>query len=214
MFVHFLSALEKPRQTFVFSATLTLKHTKITHHKIHKQSQTNTETWSAVDRVLNVVDFQRKIEAVDLTNSHIIAENLIQAKMECTDEEKVTTVHLLSADGALQDYYMYGFLKQYPGRTIVFVNAISNIRRILPLFSLLQIPVWGLHASMQQRQRLKNLDRFRSSTDGVLVATDVAARGLDIPAVQHVIHYQLPSVVDVCVMTVASPHNYLDLCAP
>jgi len=45
---------------------------------------------------------------------------------------------------------------------------------------------------MQQRQRLKNLDRFRSSTDYVLVATDVAARGLDIPNVEHVFHFQLP----------------------
>lgn len=39
-------------------------------------------------------------------------------------------------------------------------------------------------------------DRFKSSTDGVLLATDVAARGLDIPAVSHVVHYQLPRSAD------------------
>ncbi|KAJ8925473.1 hypothetical protein NQ315_009307 [Exocentrus adspersus] len=49
-----------------------------------------------------------------------------------------------------------------------------------------------LHASMQQRQRLKNLERFRDVENSVLVATDVAARGLDIPCVEHVIHYQTP----------------------
>lgn len=49
-----------------------------------------------------------------------------------------------------------------------------------------------LHADMHQRQRLKNLDRFRDDPKGLLIATDVAARGLDIPNVQHVIHYQVP----------------------
>lgn len=54
---------------------------------------------------------------------------------------------------------------------------------------------------MQQRQRLKNLDRFKTavaaceygSTQGaILVCTDVAARGLDIPFVNRVLHYQSP----------------------
>ncbi|KAG8799880.1 ATP-dependent RNA helicase [Serendipita sp. 399] len=50
---------------------------------------------------------------------------------------------------------------------------------------------------MQQKQRLKNLDRFKSSPNGVLLATDIAARGLDIPSVDHVIHYQIPRSGDV-----------------
>lgn len=62
---------------------------------------------------------------------------------------------------------------------------------------------------MQQRQRLKNLERlnvigkridynrFEASSKGVLIATDVAARGLDIPAVDHVIHYQIPRTPEV-----------------
>jgi hypothetical protein len=49
---------------------------------------------------------------------------------------------------------------------------------------------------MQQRQRLKNMDRLRDDSRAVMICTDVAARGLDIPDVQHVIHYQ------VCVMYV------------
>jgi ATP-dependent RNA helicase DDX24/MAK5 len=45
---------------------------------------------------------------------------------------------------------------------------------------------------MQQKQRLKNVDGFNSSEDGILVATDVAARGLDLSLVDIVIHYSLP----------------------
>ena len=39
--------------------------------------------------------------------------------------------------------------------------------------------------------------RFKQSASGLLLATDVAARGLDIPAVEHVIHYQVPKDPDV-----------------
>jgi ATP-dependent RNA helicase DDX24/MAK5 len=61
---------------------------------------------------------------------------------------------------------------------------------------LLKINAFPLHAQLEQRQRLKNLDRFKTMPDAVLLATDVAARGLDIPAVDHVVHYQLPRSAD------------------
>ena len=56
----------------------------------------------------------------------------------------------------------------------------------------LQIPrVHPLHAALQQRQRLKALDAFEKHDDAVLVATDVAARGLDVAGVALVIHYDV-----------------------
>ncbi len=60
---------------------------------------------------------------------------------------------------AWQDYYLYYFAQQHKGRTLVFCNSISCIRRLVPILGLLNVPAWGLHASMQQRQRLKNLER-------------------------------------------------------
>jgi ATP-dependent RNA helicase DDX24/MAK5 len=65
--------------------------------------------------------------------------------------------------------------------------------------SLLKLPVHLLHAKMQQRQRLKNLDHFKASKNGILICTDVAARGLDIPQVQQVVHYELPTSSEVYV---------------
>jgi len=92
--------------------------------------------------------------------------------------------------------FLYYFLLRYPGRSLVFVGSIDGIRRLVPLLEVLQLPVFPLHSQLQQRQRLKNLDRFKSSKNGVLVATDVAARGLDIPLVEHVIHFNLPRTAD------------------
>ncbi len=67
-----------------------------------------------------------------------------------------------------------------------------SIKRLVGILQLLQLPAFPLHAQMQQKQRLKNLDRFKSLRNVVLVATDVAARGLDVPDVDHVVHYHLP----------------------
>jgi ATP-dependent RNA helicase DDX24/MAK5 len=81
----------------------------------------------------------------------------------------------------------------------VFVNSIDSIRRIVPLFELLGVKVWGIHAEMQQRQRLKNLARFSEEKHCVLISSDVSARGLDIPEVDHVVHYQIPRTADLYV---------------
>jgi ATP-dependent RNA helicase DDX24/MAK5 len=81
----------------------------------------------------------------------------------------------------------------------VFVNSIDSIRRIVPLFELLGVKVWGIHAEMQQRQRLKNLSRFSEEKHCVLISSDVSARGLDIPHVDHVVHYQIPRTADLYV---------------
>jgi hypothetical protein len=48
----------------------------------------------------------------------------------------------------------------------------------------LKLPARALHAKMQQRQRLKSLDAFKTAQHTVMVATDVAARGLDISMVR------------------------------
>ncbi|KAK2553969.1 ATP-dependent RNA helicase DDX24 [Acropora cervicornis] len=108
---------------------------------------------------------------IDVTNKRGTVETLTETKILCSIEEK--------------DLYLYYFLCRYPGRTLVFSNTVDCVRRLGSLFRLLNFDPWVLHASMQQRQRLKNLDRFKSNARGLLLATDVAARGLDIPSVEH-----------------------------
>ena len=76
--------------------------------------------------------------------------------------------------------HLYYFYTQNPGRTLIFCNAISVVQSLTDLLNMLKVPAFPLHGKMQQRQRLKNLDRFVADANGVIVATDVAARGLDV----------------------------------
>lgn len=78
----------------------------------------------------------------------------------------------------------------------MFVNSIDAVRRIVPLLATLHLPALSLHSQLLQKQRLQSLERFKSSPKSILIATDIAARGLDISNVQHVVHYHLPRTTD------------------
>merc|ERR1712071_44938 len=73
-----------------------------------------------------------------------------------------------------------------------FCNSINNVRRLTSVFTLLEMNPFPLHAQMHQKQRLKHLEKFSSQDNSLLIATDVAARGLDIPNVVNVVHFQIP----------------------
>ncbi len=136
--------------------------------------------------MLKKVEFRDKDPLyVNLTTTQVVASRVVESKIDCIKTEK--------------DTMLYYILCRYTGKTIVFVNSIDAIRRLVPILSNLVENVYGLHAEMQQKQRLKNLDRFKSNDNAILIASDVASRGLDIPLVDHVIHYQLPRTAEIYV---------------
>jgi len=90
-----------------------------------------------------------------------------------------------------KDVIAYHFLLKHMGRTLIFVNSIKTARRVDGLLRALQINCRTIHSQLQQKQRIKALEGFNSSPIGALVATDVAARGLDLPRVQYVLHYDI-----------------------
>lgn len=85
------------------------------------------------------------------------------------------------------------FLRQSDDqRAIVFVNTRHVAKRVANTLRANGIPVALLSGNVPQDRRQKLLDRFHKGDLDVLVATDVAARGLHIPEVSHVINYDLP----------------------
>lgn len=79
------------------------------------------------------------------------------------------------------------------GKSIVFTRTKAGADEVAAAVNQSQL-CEALHGDIPQAQREKTLKRFRDGDFNVLVATDVAARGLDIPSVELVVHYDIPQV--------------------
>ena len=84
-------------------------------------------------------------------------------------------------------------------RALVFGRTKHGMEKLSRMLEQKGFAVAAIHGNKSQGQRDRALDAFRAGEVRVLVATDVAARGLDIPAVRHVYNYELPNV----------PENYV-----
>jgi len=77
-------------------------------------------------------------------------------------------------------------------KTLVFANAKTVVDDLAWRLSDSRIRTSQIHGGLTQAARDRSLNDFRNGRVGVLVATDVAARGLDLPGVDHVVNYELP----------------------
>ena len=93
----------------------------------------------------------------------------------------------------LRECYLVNLLNTYKGSlTIIFAATSQKCHFLHLLLEKLKIKTALIHSQMPQKQRLENLQLFKSQQIKILVATDVASRGLDIPSVDLVINYDMP----------------------
>lgn len=109
------------------------------------------------------------------------ALELFQARS--TDEDKSTTIVKLICQ-----------LGNRP--TIIFCNQKDTVEIVAQQIKSMGIPCEFYHGQMEQRNRDAALVKFRNGTTNVLVTTDIAARGLDIPFIRYIIHYNIPYTED------------------
>ena len=76
---------------------------------------------------------------------------------------------------------------------LVRSEIISNSRFYFLCFSKIGVSCSSLHSMKPQKERMSSLSQFKSNHTKVLIATDVASRGLDIPEVQLVVNHNVPS---------------------
>ena len=78
------------------------------------------------------------------------------------------------------------------GKVLIFTRTKRTAQRVADELIDRGFPAWPLHGDMAQPAREKALTRFREGKINILVATDVAARGIDVAGITHVINYNCP----------------------
>jgi len=109
---------------------------------------------------------------------------------EWTTQLEIKTIISPSKDKLETLVKTLNHLGNQPG--IVFCNFKDSIHRVSTYLTEHHINHGCFHGGMEQRDRERALIKFRNGTHQIIVATDLAARGLDIPEIKFIIHYHLP----------------------
>ncbi len=83
-------------------------------------------------------------------------------------------------------------IKARDGTIIIFVRSKISTEKLADRLRKSGFTADAIHGDLEQRQREKVLQAFRDKKHRILVATDIASRGLDIPHIEHVVNYDLP----------------------
>src|SRR5690606_27440041 len=87
-------------------------------------------------------------------------------------------------------------LETRTGSVLIFARTKRRTDKLASFLKERGVPSSRIHGDRSQAQRQDALDGFRKGKFRVLVATDIAARGIDVPHIEHVINYDLPMVAE------------------
>ncbi len=129
-----------------------------------------------------VQKFQKDPHTIDITvpgSTKSVEQDIIRVDKR---EKFETLVKLLESEKAT--------------KTIIFVETKREVEEVADRLRDAGLSVGYLHGDKRQRERARTLDQFKTSILNVLVATDVAARGIDVKDISHVINYTVPQTHD------------------
>ena len=122
-------------------------------------------------------------ETVSIESEHGTADNITQSLYHTARHEKTPL--------------LIGLLnKEKPARSMIFLNTKRDLERLSIVLEANGYPNAALSGDIPQKKREKIIKDFQSGAINIVVATDVAARGLHIPDITHVFNYDLPQVAE------------------
>lgn len=166
-----ITACPIERQTMLFSATMTTKVDELVKLSLKRPVR------------LKISDKTRSSSGTDVEVAPRLEQEFVRVR---TGNEGV------NREGMLLGLLTRTFTK----RTIVFFDTKATAHRLMILCGLCGIQCAELHGNLTQVQRLTALEQFRRGEVDILLATDLAARGLDIDRVETVINFEMPNQVE------------------
>lgn len=130
--------------------------------------------------ILNITkQFQNDPQIVEIDKQNVTLDNITQSFIDVPMGRKKDALNLL--------------LKYFsPNLSIIFCNTKSMVDDISGFLNQSGYNAEGLHGDMKQSQRTSVMNSFKNGKTNILVATDVAARGIDVNDVDYVINYDIP----------------------
>ncbi len=125
---------------------------------------------------------------------------IVEANPSRKEKNKIHQWYHLADDMAHKQALLVNILKQPTTSTaVVFVKTRDRLQMLKDFLASKDIPVCWLQGEMPQDKRNAALARFKNGEVPILLATDVAARGIDVPNISHVINFDMPRKADIYV---------------
>ncbi len=156
----------------------------------------------------------------ELAQSYLRNPERVEVAPAGKTADKITqSVHFM--DQKAKGDFLVGQLKAKPdGMSLVFCRTKHGAERLMRKLAQSGISAGSIHGNKSQNQRERAIRDLKSGAINVLVATDVAARGIDIPGVSHVYNFELPEVAEAYVHRIGrtaragAEGEAVALCAP
>jgi ATP-dependent RNA helicase RhlE len=157
-----------------------------------------------VERILKTTPLDRQTlcfsatmpsEVESLVRRHLVRPVRIEVGVSAKPVAKVTQ-RLYQAPIQDKTPLLLKLLGEERGRTLVFTRTKHRADRVARAVGAAGHRVARLHADRSMSQRREALDGFRSGRYRVLIATDIAARGIDVPEIAHVVNFDLPHTAE------------------
>lgn len=124
-------------------------------------------------------NFQTNPHVIEINKKQVTLENIQQTYIDAPMGRKMDVLNLL--------------IRFYnPTLAMIFCNTKRMVDEVTEYLNKNGFIAEGLHGDMKQSQRSKVMDSFKFGKTGILVATDVAARGIDVNNIDYVINYDIP----------------------
>lgn len=152
-------------------------------HKLSPKKNRQTLFFSAtIDKKIKALayDLVREAIRIQISPKDPVSKNIEHAFIRVEMDDK--------------RFFLENILQEYPDlKYVVFVRTKVRCERVVAALKRVGIDSEPLHGGVEQNERFRILSDFKSGINNVLITTDVSARGIDIPGVDYVINYDLPT---------------------
>lgn len=159
----------------------------------------NPDFSETIDKIVDILPSEKQVVLVSATKNENVQSFMKKVMKDPTfihiDEknQQIESYSILAKEEQKNEVLVDLLCQEIPSACIIFCSTQERVNQLTAFLKKAKISVDGIHAGLDQKDRIKILNQFKKGKLRILVATDVLARGIDIEKVDLIINYDLPS---------------------
>ena len=147
---------------------------------LNSQRQSILLSATISEEILNLCnDYMNNPISIEIKAQKLITDNINHEIYRVNEQYKMEELNKI-------------LIVEAPKTAVIFCKTKENVDKVFEALGRKKYSVGKIHGGMMQKERLDQMDKFKKGSFRILIATDVAARGIDVEGITHVINYDLP----------------------